>query len=171
MDKQLLIELIEKGLSQREIGKEIGKCQTTVKHWLKKYGLKTNKLSNTKIVLSSEKNCKICGKLKPVSEFYHRLNRNTPNSYCKKCHNTYHTKRLANVKLKMIEYKGNECVDCGLHIDKTHYSVFDFHHINPNEKDLNFKRIKFKSWDKIVYELDKCILLCANCHRLRHNSN
>ena len=42
MERELLENLIEKNLSTREISKETGKSQTTVRHWLKKFDLKTN---------------------------------------------------------------------------------------------------------------------------------
>jgi hypothetical protein len=33
----------------------------------------------------------------------------------------------------------------------------------------NFNRIKYQNWDKIKEEIDKCVLLCSNYHRLRHS--
>ena len=48
----------------------------------------------------------------------------------------------------------------------------DLHHINPQEKDIDMfkflKRTKCFNLEKIKEELDKCILLCANCHREVH---
>lgn len=69
-------------------------------------------------------------------------------------------------KLKAIEYLGGQCTDC-----KTSYPqyVYDFHHIDPTIKDFGIARIM--QWENIILELDKCVLLCANCHRIRHNSN
>ena len=72
------------------------------------------------------------------------------------------------VKLKMIEYKGGQCNRCNLKLENTHYSVFEFHHRNPEEKDVNFAKIKYQKWDVIQKEIDKCDLLCANCHRITH---
>ena len=68
----------------------------------------------------------------------------------------------------MIKYKGSKCNDCPLTLENSHPNVFEFHHLNPNEKDIDWKHIKVKKWDTIKIELDKCVLLCANCHRLRH---
>lgn len=73
-----------------------------------------------------------------------------------------HRQRL---KEKAIGYKGNKCVKCGY--DKCSWS-FDFHHLNPKEKDFNFSSYSTLSWNKIVKELDKCILVCSNCHREIH---
>lgn len=71
-------------------------------------------------------------------------------------------------KLKAIEYLGNRCADCGNTFPPY---VYDFHHINPDEKDFGIARIIGRTWGKIIPELDKCVLLCANCHRIRHNEN
>ena len=168
MNKNIFIELINKNYSQRKIGEELKISQSNVRYWLKKYGINTkNKKHNVKEIFD-EKRCPICDEIKPINEFYINKNRKNRNSYCKKCSNEYHTKRMKSIKLKMIQHKGSECLDCGLHLNNTHYSVFDFHHLNPNEKDINFKRIKFQKWNKIIEELDKCVLLCSNCHRIRH---
>lgn len=41
----------------------------------------------------------------------------------------------------------------------------DFHHLNPDEKDFDISRSKTsKLTDHIKRELDKCILVCKNCH-------
>lgn len=68
----------------------------------------------------------------------------------------------------MVKYKGGECERCKLKLEDTHYSVFDFHHINSEEKDPNFGKIKFQKWEVIKEEIDKCQLLCSNCHRITH---
>lgn len=49
--------------------------------------------------------------------------------------------------------------------------VFDFHHIDPSEKvfGLGGLRANAKSWKKVVIELRKCVMMCANCHRLTHS--
>ncbi len=71
-------------------------------------------------------------------------------------------------KQKAIEYLGGKCMHCG---GKFHPSVYDFHHVNPSEKEGLLSKILGASWIKIQKELDKCILLCANCHRLEHNKD
>lgn len=71
------------------------------------------------------------------------------------------------VKKKAVEEKGNKCALCG----KTYpLQVYDFHHICPSEKDFNIgnKHATVK-WEIVKKEIDKCLLLCANCHRLIHS--
>lgn len=67
-------------------------------------------------------------------------------------------------KARIIEAMGNKCNICGY--DKCN-GALELHHINPDEKEFSFASIRAnpKSWDKIVEELKKCVLLCANCHR------
>lgn len=71
------------------------------------------------------------------------------------------------MKQKCVEYLGGKCQDCGLRSE--HFAIYDFHHTNPEEKDFGVNKLFGFRWARIVAELDKCILLCANCHRMRHS--
>lgn len=68
-------------------------------------------------------------------------------------------------KLKAIKYKGGKCENCGY--DKCVWAL-DFHHINKKDKDFSIAQYSTLSWEKIKLELDKCMILCANCHREKH---
>lgn len=68
------------------------------------------------------------------------------------------------VKLKLIEYKGGKCEECGY--NKCPQSL-QFHHINPKEKDFNISGRTY-SFEKMKSEVDKCKMLCANCHIEAH---
>ena len=70
-----------------------------------------------------------------------------------------------NVKMKMVEYKGGKCEICGYN---KCIEALEFHHINPKEKDFNISG-GTKSFNSLKSELDKCILVCANCHREIHS--
>lgn len=64
------------------------------------------------------------------------------------------------------EYKGGKCVICGY---KKYSGALDFHHLNPTKKDFGLStRGLTRSWEKIKKEIDKCVLVCANCHRELH---
>lgn len=65
-----------------------------------------------------------------------------------------------------VDYLGGRCNKCG---KDWHPSIFEFHHENPKEKDRDPAQALQMSWDNFKKELDKCILLCANCHRLVHH--
>ena len=73
-------------------------------------------------------------------------------------------------KVRLLKLKGSECVKCGVKFDGTNAAMFDFHHTDENKKNFSLGACAMnnKSWDKIVKEAEKCILLCANCHRLTH---
>jgi hypothetical protein len=58
-----------------------------------------------------------------------------------------------------------KCTKCGF----SHTAALDFHHINPEEKENAVNRlISNKSFVKAYEEIKKCIVLCANCHRIHH---
>lgn len=61
---------------------------------------------------------------------------------------------------------GGQCADCGLKTDRI--EVYDFHHLDPKQKDLNVGNALYRAWDVVAAELLKCALLCSNCHRIRH---
>lgn len=73
-----------------------------------------------------------------------------------------------NSKERIIESMGGKCAICGYN---KRGGAFDIHHIDPNEKEISFGSIRAnpQSWNKIVEELRKCVLLCANCHREVHS--
>ena len=68
-------------------------------------------------------------------------------------------------KLEAIEFMGGACQDCG---GKFPPSVYDFHHIDMATKDKNPSYVLKGGLDKAKTELAKCVLLCSNCHRIRH---
>lgn len=111
--------------------------------------------------------CCNCKEEKDVSEFHKKGNENRTSSQCKKCFNRYCMDRWTQRKKDAIEYKGSSCMDCGLVYNNNHY-IFDFHHLDPSLKEKDWNQLRLTSWDKIKIELDKCDLLCGNCHRTRH---
>lgn len=76
-------------------------------------------------------------------------------------------KRRDKIKEMAIEYKGGKCQICGY--DKCK-GALEFHHLNPEEKDFGIGAKGYtRAWDTVKQELDKCIMVCANCHREIHN--
>lgn len=68
-------------------------------------------------------------------------------------------------KEKAISYKGSICMDCK---QVYHANVMQFHHRDPTTKLWRWNKLRLRSWADVYIELDKCDLLCANCHILRH---
>lgn len=113
-------------------------------------------------------NCPKCNQKKPESEFYKKT-KTSYQTYCKKCFNAYCVERWINRKKKMIHLKGGKCVDCGIKYDEHNYVIFDFHHKDPSLKEKDWGELRKTSEKNIIKELDKCVLLCSNCHRMRHS--
>jgi hypothetical protein len=87
-----------------------------------------------------------------------------PRFRCIKCDSVWNKKYTQKLKQQCVEYKGGSCRNCGYN---KYIGALDFHHIDPSEKDFSFSKKKAK-WETLKAELDKCILLCANCHREAH---
>lgn len=64
----------------------------------------------------------------------------------------------------ILHSMGLKCQIC--QYDKCH-AALELHHVNPEDKEYDFSSTA-RSWDKVFSELEKCILLCANCHREIH---
>lgn len=111
------------------------------------------------------KTCPKCQIVKNFSEFYMRPDRNgNIQSYCKQCnkHNALDRQRV--FKKKCVDYKGGKCCICGY--DK-YIGSLQFHHLDPSKKDFSISEQRRTSVDRfniVIDELDKCILVCSNCH-------
>lgn len=73
--------------------------------------------------------------------------------------------RRQKLKEMAVEYLGGKCIECGY--NKCIWSL-SFHHRNSKEKDFTISQNSTLRWDKIKNELDKCDLLCSNCHAELH---
>jgi predicted HNH restriction endonuclease len=132
---------------------------------------------------TTSKRCSKCSEVKPIDKFNPKKTGGFQ-SWCRSCKNEssrnwYHRSadnkqkrseqvyaRITENKDKAIEYLGGKCKDCG---GVFHRSVYDFHHLDESQKELALSKGRFMSWDKYKAELDKCVLLCSNCHRIRHH--
>jgi 5-methylcytosine-specific restriction endonuclease McrA len=75
-------------------------------------------------------------------------------------------KRRKKLKDMAIEYGGGKCQVCGYDRCKR---ALSFHHKEPSQKDFGLSsRGLTRSWEKTKTEIDKCILVCANCHMEIH---
>ena len=133
------------------------------------------------------KKCTKCKILKPLNKFYKdnmSKSRQSHRSWCISCGRAGDKKRYndgggqAALKNQMLcrknkrnslEYKGGKCVDCvkqgrdGVFTD----CAYCFHHTDPTEKEHAIARLMSRAWGKsITDELDKCVLLCLNCHSI-----
>lgn len=113
------------------------------------------------------KTCSKCKLSKTLDSFAFRVTENRHQSYCKVCHSEYTKERWNKRKLDAIIYKGKFCEVC-----KTEYPypAMQFHHRDPLEKDVDWGKLRLRSWSAITKELDKCALLCGNCHSIHHSN-
>lgn len=163
MKLEVLQLLIDQGLSTYGIAEQVGKSQTTVRYWLKKYDLTTVQSSD-----NSTKCCPRCKETKSIEDFYNRRGKKGGSVYCKPCTTLQTLERQRDTKQKAVDYVGGSCMRCGYN---KCLGALHFHHIDPNEKDPNWAQFKFRSFnDKFKEELDKCELLCANCHLEEHTN-
>jgi len=104
--------------------------------------------------------CKECGETNP-DNFY-----NNQKIHCKKCHSKQTHARMKETKRLGVEYLGGSCKKCGYN---KYIGALHFHHRDPSQKDpSNFN--KWLNFEVMKQELDKCDLLCANCHAEEHGT-
>ena len=162
MDYNTINALAAKRLSIRKIAKELSVSASTVKYWLKKFNIKT-------IPRSEVSDCRFCPRCKTEklkTEFYNRRNGKGNSVYCKSCSNTQTVERQKRFKQQCVNWKGGECVGCGY--NKCN-NALDFHHLGQDKKEFSIAHARLTSFNEnIKRELDKCILVCSNCHREIH---
>ena len=67
-------------------------------------------------------------------------------------------------KIALVEYKGGKCCVCGYN---KCIEALEFHHLDPSQKDFQISG-NSKSFEHLKQEVDKCILVCSNCHKEIH---
>lgn len=112
--------------------------------------------------------CSKCGVEKPVTE-YHKNGFDAHGNqkyrgYCKTCANKREMERYWE-KREYVDAQRTQCAKCG----DTRIYLLDFHHKDPNEKEFTIGAMKRGAKETLQKEIDKCICLCANCHREFHH--
>ena len=126
--------------------------------------------------------CKDCGQDKPIEDFVKRYDgSNKVKPFCIKCGTSrrkkYFTEQQIQNNLNNLVIKKSKNIElikryksfCGCKVcgDKT-YQILDLHHTNPEEKEYNPSSMSGLSLKIVRQELRKCVVLCANHHRLVH---
>jgi hypothetical protein len=152
------------------------KCAVCGKHFPSKL-----KIEGKVRVLRSRKRCLECSPFgkhntTPINKRKDRRCIVKPTgAVCKQCERSFDSKKIRGsccnacwvnrrrykIKLQAIEYKGGKCGQCGYNKCP---SALTFHHRDPKEKKFNISGSHARAWNKIQLELDKCDLLCRNCH-------
>ena len=126
-----------------------------------------------------QKKCTDCGETKDVCEFNHKT-KTQYSSKCKKCNKEYQKQYYVNNKDVVINRnKANrtslqewlssykQTLKCSI-CDETHPACLDFHHLKDKEFNIaDAIRLRY-SIKRVKKEIEKCEVLCANCHRKLH---
>jgi hypothetical protein len=129
-----------------------------------------------------QKFCPRCKTEQSVTEFGSNKNRKDGlQSYCKNCRSSYnkiwvsnnHEAHYARVKKNTTRIartvhdilRSSSCVDCG----ETRTACLQFDHVDPTQKSFNVSTAPYQigSLQRILDEIDKCVVRCANCHAVR----
>jgi transposase len=163
IDRGNLESLVGTGASIREIAESLEVSIGTVRHWLRKYGVKTRRsavregreeLAQAR-VRAIEMHCHRHGAAKFILEGrgYYR---------CTKCRQDRVARRRRQMKEELMAEFGGRCRICGY--DK-YAGALAFHHLDPSEKKFGLSsRGLTRAIDVLREEAQKCALLCHNCH-------
>lgn len=168
-----LIELVNKGYTQRKIAELLCYSQSNIRHWLRKYNLTTFQKQND-LKEKGLKYCPCCGEIKALTEFNKRTRNGVTKEhgavYCKDCSSAEASMRKYNFTQKCVDYKGGACEICGYNKS---IGALEFHHVDRTTKEFEIGKLTSKTFsDEVKKELDKCMLLCKNCHgEIHHNEH
>ena len=109
------------------------------------------------------KPCSKCAKIKTLLEFSRDRGTLTGRqSRCKTCAEQNRRKRMRTRRAMIQKIKMEAgCAECGY---KEHPAALHFHHTDPEEKEFSISSGLILKWSKVEAELEKCEVLCANCH-------
>lgn len=154
-----LAELIDAGMSTSQIAEALERSKTTVRHWLREYGLLTEwgnrrrASGDGQVELTLE-----C--LRHGTTTFRR--RNKGGYRCSKCRAEAVSRRRRKVKRILVEEAGGACRVCGY--DRC-VAALEFHHLEPTDKRFSLShRGVARSLARARAEARKCVLLCSNCH-------
>lgn len=158
--------MVGEGMTIAEIADAVGLSKTTVRHWLRRYGLRTRNRPGHRMHPDARV-AKEAGSLLTTlkcprhgaTEFslegrgYYR---------CKLCRSEGVTRRRRKVKEILVQEAGGRCCICGYNFC---LAALQFHHVNPQEKriEVNAKGVSL-ALETLRAEARKCVLLCSNCH-------
>lgn len=145
-------------------GKEMINCRIDKKFCSRSCSAKASRHRQEHNISARNKICNKCGKEFEV------IGLQWSRTFCyecvpKSCKTSSQRRKL--YKKWCIEYKGGKCERCGYNKCS---AALDFYHKNPKKKDFIISDNRdVHSWEELKKEMDKCELLCANCHREEHN--
>lgn len=166
LTREQLAPLIAAGATLQEVADELERSPSTVRHWLRRYGLELTRHRGNRAkalaALESGKTrftgtCRRHGDLDFLVFSNGRYR-------CARCNTEAVVRRRRRVKRSLVDEAGGRCVRCGF---DQHPSALQFHHLDPAQKEFAISRKGVTiAVDRSRAEAAKCVLLCANCHAL-----
>jgi hypothetical protein len=166
LTREQLEPLVEAGMSIAQIAAEVDRSKATVRHWLRRHGLKTWSPSGSR--RKAESHAALGAGLR---EARMRCARHGDTEFvidgggyyrCRKCRAEAVSRRRRKMKAILVQEAGGACSACGYSESPR---ALHFHHLDPSEKsfELNAKGVAL-ALDTLRVEARKCVLLCSNCH-------
>jgi excisionase family DNA binding protein len=162
ISREALTALVDDGLSTREIADTLGLSQGTVRHWLRKHGLRTHRArrddSHGLRGVDADRAVMDCPR-HGTTEFWLEAR----GIYrCLRCRSEAVARRRRKLKEIVVREAGGACVLCGY---DRYIGALQFHHRDGESKQFGLAdRGLTRSLDAVRKEAAKCALLCANCH-------
>jgi len=165
VDRIRLRELAEGGASIRRIAAELDIGYSTVRYWLGRCGLETDRGVRRRESSAARK--------AGLTKAYLRCPRHGHTSFmrrrdggfrCQRCNSMAVAERRRQVKRQLVGEAGGACVICGF---SGHPRALEFHHVDPATKEFHLGHQGLtRGINEMRAEAAKCVLLCANCHAL-----
>lgn len=159
--KEELERLLAADLSLREVAHRLDRSLATIRHWMGKYGLETERSARLR---ESNAACR-----EGLKRSYLRCPKHGLSAFvaradgrfrCARCRAEAVTKRRRSLKRILVKEAGGRCTLCGYsRCDR----ALEFHHLNPEAKNFQITS-HTRSLAKLRAEASKCVLLCSNCH-------
>lgn len=158
-----LARLVEGGASIREMADELGAGYSTVRYWLKRFNLETERTKRRKDTAEARR--------LGLRRTYLRCSKHGHTAFfarpdggyrCAKCNQDGVSEWRRGVKRRLIELAGGGCAICGY---DRYPGALQFHHLDPDEKEFGLSREGVtRSFAEATAEAEKCVPLCATCH-------
>lgn len=145
--------LVQNGYSTHGIAHALHTSQTNVRYWLNHFGLQTDRAK-----LKGRYRCK-CGEVDPAKYYGHKR------TMCARCDSAYTVERQRKMAQRVRSHLGGKCVYCNY---KRFQVALELHHIDPTNKDPTFRCFRGWTWQRVLKEIEKCVLACSNCHTAVH---
>jgi transposase len=159
ISREALEAFVEAGLSTAQMANALGCAKTTVRHWLREYGLRTHWAERRQASGHDRQLLKLRCARHGMTTF--KL-RGSGGYRCAKCRSEAVAKRRRKVKRMLVDVAGGGCSVCGY---SRCIAALHFHHLAPAEKRFALShRGVARSMAKARAEAAKCVLLCSNCH-------